>query len=63
MGAFLTLVFDIFLFVFKALRPGGRCRILAEHLLVKQQLLAVSQKRERAPNLTSFDRVVLGLDR
>ena len=61
MGAVLTLFFDIILYLARALRPGGRSRLLAEHLLVRQQLIAVNRKRKRAPRLTSFDRVVLAL--
>ena len=42
------------------LRPGGSRTIIAENLLLKQQLLIHSRSRERAPNLTTQDRIILG---
>ena len=34
---------------------------MAENLLIKQQLLILSRTRQRAPNLSSLERIVLGL--
>jgi hypothetical protein len=45
----------------KLVRPGGVRVVVAESLLIKQQLLISSRARRRAPNLNSFDRFVLGL--
>jgi hypothetical protein len=45
----------------KLVRPGGVHVVVAESLLIKQQLLISSRARRRAPNLNSFDRFVLGL--
>jgi len=45
----------------KLLRPGGVRAVAAESLLLKHQLLISNRCRQRAPNLTSVDRVVLGL--
>src|ERR1700730_5317756 len=45
----------------KLLRPGGVRAIAAESLLLKHQLLISNRARQRAPNLTATDRVVLGL--
>ena len=45
----------------KLLRPGGVRVVVAESLLIKHQLLISSRARRRAPNLTSFDRSILGL--
>jgi putative transposase len=42
------------------LRPGGRRTIIAENLLLKQQLIIHTRSRQRAPNLTMQDRTVLG---
>jgi putative transposase len=42
-------------------RPGGVRTVMAESLVLKQQLLISSRSRRRAPNLNSFDRFVLGL--
>ena len=45
----------------KLLRPGGVRALAAESLLLKHQLLITNRSRQRAPNLTTLDRVVLGL--
>ena len=45
----------------KLLRPSGVRAIAAESLLLKHQLLISNRSRHRAPNLTTFDRLVLGL--
>ncbi len=45
----------------KLLRPGGARAIAAESLLLKHQLLISNRSGRRAPNLTTFDRLVLGL--
>ena len=44
----------------KLLGPGGVRAIVADSLLMKQQLLIVTQSRRRAPNLTAIDRILLG---
>ncbi len=45
----------------KLLRPGGVRAVAAESLALKHQLLICSHSRQRAPNLTTLDRLVLGL--
>jgi putative transposase len=45
----------------KFLRPGGVRAVAAESLLLKHQLLISNRSRQRAPNLTSHDRFLLGL--
>lgn len=42
------------------LRPGGFRALLAENLLLKQQLLILRRGRKRGPNLRASDRLVLG---
>ena len=42
------------------LRPGGSRTVIAESLLLKQQLIIHSRSRQRAPNLTTRDRALLG---
>ena len=44
----------------KLFGPGGTKAILAENLLLKQQLLVLTRARQRAPNLSSTHRVLLG---
>ena len=41
--------------------PGGTRSVVAESLLVKQQLLILNRSRKRAPNLGLTDRVVAGV--
>ena len=41
--------------------PGGLRAVVAESLLVKQQLLILNRSRHRAPNLCASDRVLAGV--
>jgi len=41
--------------------PGGTRSIVAESVLLKQQLLILNRSRKRAPNLRASDRFVAGL--
>ena len=45
----------------RLMRPGGAHAIVAESLLLKQQLLIVTRSRRRAPDLRPLDRIVAGL--
>jgi len=42
------------------LRPGGIRTVLAENILLKQQLLVLQRSRRRAPNLRTSDRLFFG---
>jgi hypothetical protein len=42
------------------IRPGGSRAVIAENLLLKQQLIIHSRSRQPAPNLTNHDRTLLG---
>jgi glutamyl-tRNA reductase len=44
----------------KLLGPGGVKTIVADSLLMKQQLLIMNRTRRRAPNLSVVDRFLLG---
>ncbi len=46
--------------VAKLLGPGGAKAIIADNLLLKQQLLVVTRSRSRAPNLSTADRFLMG---
>jgi putative transposase len=41
--------------------PAGIRSVVAESVLIKQQLLILNRSRQRAPNLRSSDRLVGGL--
>ena len=40
--------------------PGGVRAVIAENLLLKQQLIVLRRARQRAPNLTLSDRLLCG---
>ena len=42
-------------------RPGGVRGVIAENLLLKQQLIVLRRPRQRAPNPTTADRLLCGL--
>ena len=44
----------------KLIGPGVAKAVVADSLLMKQQLLVINRSRQRAPNLTVIDRMVLG---
>jgi len=61
MRELLILAIHLFVTFVKLLRPGGARAVAAESLMLKHQLLISNRARQRAPNLTSFDRFVLAL--
>ncbi len=44
----------------KLLGPSGTRSVIADSLLMKQQLLVINRSRRRAPNLSAMDRILLG---
>ncbi|MCB1706167.1 MAG: transposase [Halioglobus sp.] len=54
------LLFHLLTILAKLIRPGGSRTVIAENLLLKQQLIIHSRSRQRAPNLTTQDRTLLG---
>ena len=57
----LLLAIHLLVTLAKFLRPGGVRAVAAESLALKHQLLIGKRSRQRAPNLTNLDRLVLGL--
>ena len=57
----LLLAIHLLVTLAKLLRPGGVRAVAAESLLLKHQILISDRSRQRAPNLTTLDRFVLGL--
>ena len=55
-----VLFFHLLTTVAKLIRPGGGRAVIAENLLLKQQLIIHSRSRQRAPNLATKDRALLG---
>jgi putative transposase len=56
----LYLIFELLVVIARLLGPGGSRVIIAENLLLKQQLLVHSRTRQRAPNLSVMDRTLFG---
>ncbi len=54
------LLFELLSTLVKLARPGGSRTIIAENLLLKQQLIIHSRSRQRAPNLNTRDRALFG---
>ena len=54
------LLFHLLTTIAKLIRPGGSRAVIAENLLLKQQLIIHSRSRQRAPNLSAQDRTLLG---
>jgi len=54
------LLFHLLTTIAKLIQPGGSRAVIAENLLLKQQLIIHSRSRQRAPNLTTHDRTILG---
>ena len=44
----------------RLLGPGGMRTVVADSLLMKQQLLVINRTRQRAPNLSALERFLLG---
>ena len=47
----------------KLLGPGGARAVVAESMLMKQQLLVINRSRRRAPNLSALDRLLVPVSR
>jgi len=56
----LILLVHLLTTVAKLLGPGGARTVVANSLLMKQQLLVINRSRRRAPNLSALDRFLLG---
>ena len=56
----LALLLHLLTTIAKLLGPGGAKAIVADSLLMKQQLLIINRSRQRAPNLSALDRFLIG---
>jgi hypothetical protein len=61
MKDFMLLLIHLLVLLARLVGPGGMRVLVAENLLLKQQLLVLHRSRHRAPNLLSIERLVLGL--
>ena len=53
-------LFHLLTTIAKLIQPGGSRAVIAENLLLKQRLIIHRRAHQRAPNLTTRDRTVLG---
>jgi transposase InsO family protein len=60
MNDLLTLLLHLLTTIAKLLGPGGAKAVVADSLLMKQQLLVINRSRRRAPNLSALDRYLFG---
>ncbi|MDB4542656.1 integrase core domain-containing protein [bacterium] len=60
MNDVIYLLLHLFATLAKLVKPGGSRAVIAENLLLKQQMIIHSRTRQRAPNLSTQDRTVLG---
>ena len=56
----LALLAHLLTTIAKLLGPGGARAVVADSLLMKQQLLIINRSRQRAPNLSALDPFLLG---
>ena len=56
----LILLLHLLITIAKFLGPGGAKAVVADSLLMKQQLLVINRSRRRAPNLSALDRFLFG---
>ena len=61
MKGLFVLVAHLLTTIAKLLGPGGARAVVADNLLMKQQLLVINRSRQRAPNLSPLDRFLFGL--
>ena len=54
------ILFHLLTTLAKLIRTGGSRTVIVENLLLKQQLIIHSRSRQRAPNLSTQDRALLG---
>ncbi len=54
------ILYVIFSILFKVLKLGGVSSIVAENIILKQQLIILSRNKKRCPNLLNADRLIFG---
>ena len=62
MTAVLVTVLHLVVTAAKLCGPGAVRAVIAENILLTQQLIVLCRPRQRAPNLTSTERVLCGLE-
>jgi len=60
MGLWFRLIAHLLVTLARVASPGGVRAVAAESLAVKHQLLIMKRSQRRGPNLTAWDRLILG---
>ena len=60
MGLLFRLIAHLLVILARLIRPGGVRAVAAESLAIKHQLLIMKRAQRRGPNLTAWDRLILG---
>lgn len=60
MKDFFTLLVHVLSLIAKMIRPGGYRAVIAESILLKQQLIVLNRGHYRSPRLSAWDRLLLG---
>jgi len=60
MGLWFRLIAHLLVTLARVASPGGVRAVAAESLAVKHQLLIIKRSQRRGPNLTAWDRLILG---
>ncbi|HAR41665.1 MAG TPA: hypothetical protein DCS07_03405 [Bdellovibrionales bacterium] len=61
MSSILRLILDVIVLMARLSSPNGKSLLIAEHLLVRQQLLMLRRKSSKAPRLSLRDRLVFAV--
>ena len=61
MRDFVFLLVHVIVTICRLWRPDGARSVIAESILLKQQLLILNRSRKRAPNLRASDRFIAGV--
>ena len=56
-----TKILDALCLLIRLLRPGGSNGLVAEVLLLRQQLLVLKRGKKKCPPLTTTDRLIMGI--
>jgi putative transposase len=54
----MKLIRDFLRLLIKILRPSGAKSIMAENILLRQQLISIARHHSRSPKLTPWDRII-----
>ena len=60
MKTLLLITVHIFMTLFKLCLPGGLRKIMAENILIKQQLIVVRRSQRKCPHLSAVERLLFG---